>query len=55
MTKGWMNRASDHGKAVPAGAFLLWFRARHDQKCPPGFAGFRRIIPVIYVAATPSV
>jgi hypothetical protein len=21
MTNGWMNRASDHGKAVPAGAF----------------------------------
>ena len=21
MTNGWMNRASDHGKAVPAGAY----------------------------------
>jgi len=26
MTNGWKNRASDHGKAVPAGAFLLYVK-----------------------------
>ena len=29
MTNGWMNRASDHGKAVPAGAFPF-FRVNYE-------------------------
>jgi hypothetical protein len=35
MTNGWMNRASDHGKAVPAGAYHFPRETRIKMKSPP--------------------